>query len=86
MIAGVLLLLLGIYLAAGLLFAVPFIADGVQTIDPAAARGSWGFRLLILPGSVVFWPLLLQRWRTGTSVPPPEVSAHRRAARRPTTA
>ena len=75
-----LLTVLGIYLACGLLFAVPFIIVGVKGIDPAAAHGSWGFQLLIIPGTVVFWPLLLRRWQTGIATPPAEKTAHRRAA------
>ena len=80
MIAAVFLILLGIYLACGLLFAVPFALVGVSRIDPHAARGNWGFRLLILPGTMAFWPLLLRRWRIGVHEPPVEGNAHRRSA------
>ena len=81
MIAATFLILLGIYLACGLLFAVPFALFGVKKIDPHAAHGSWGFHLLILPGALAFWPLLLRRWRKGISVPPEKSNAHRVAAR-----
>ena len=81
MIAEIFLITLGIYLACGLLFAVPFALFGVKKIDPHAAQGSWGFRLLILPGTLAFWPLLLRRWMKGISVPPEESNAHRIAAR-----
>ena len=81
MFAGIFLILLGTYLACGLLFAVPFILFGVQKIDPQAARGSWGFRLLIFPGAAAFWPLLLGRWFRGVRNPPEEFNAHRRLAR-----
>ena len=74
-----LLTLLGIYLTCGLLFAVPFVLVGVNKIDPSAAHGSWGFRLLIIPGTLAFWPLLWRRWYKGISFPPPEDNAHRRA-------
>ena len=49
---------LGVYLVIGLLLAVPFVQAGVKRIDPHATRGSWGFRLLILPGTMFLWPLL----------------------------
>ena len=49
------------YLAAGLLFAVPFVARWAGRLDPAARNGSLGFRLLILPGSALLWPWLLAR-------------------------
>jgi hypothetical protein len=75
----ILLATLGIYLALGLVFAVPFAILGARKIDPSAAAATWGFKLLIIPGSAVFWPLLLRRWLT-KSPPPTECSAHRKAA------
>jgi len=74
----VLLGVLGIYLALGLVFAIPFAFFGAKRIDPSAAEGTWGFKLLIIPASTVFWPLLLVRWLKGKH--PTECSAHRRAA------
>ena len=82
MIAAVFLILLGAYLACGLVFAIPFALVGVKKIDPHAAHGSWGFRLLVIPGTMAFWPLLLRRWATGAKEPPEECNAHRRAARK----
>jgi hypothetical protein len=52
MIAAIFLLLLAIYLVCGLLFAIPFALMGVKKIDPHAANGTWGFRLLIIPGVI----------------------------------
>ncbi len=82
MIASALLVLLGAYLACGLVFAVPFALIGVKKIDSHAAHGSWGFRLLVIPGAMAFWPLLLGRWVTGVKEPPEECTAHRRASRK----
>src|SRR5438034_7440019 len=82
MIVAVFLILLGAYLACGLVFAIPLALVGVKKIDPHAAHGSWGFRLLIIPGTMAFWPLLLRRWATGAKEPPEECNAHRRAARK----
>jgi len=81
MIAAIFLILLGIYLACGLVFAVPFALFGAEKIDPHAAHGSWGFRLLIIPGIMAFWPLLLRRWMKGIHEPPEESNAHRRAVK-----
>jgi len=81
MIAATLLIILGIYLFCGLVFAVPFVLVGARRIDPHALHGSWGFRLLIFPGAAALWPLLLRRWVTGVKVPPEECNAHRHAAR-----
>ena len=82
MIAAAFLILLGIYLLCGLFFAIPFAFFGVGKIDPHAAHGSWGFRLLIIPGATLLWPILLRRWTSGASIPPEECNAHRRAARK----
>jgi len=62
LLAQWLVMLVGIYAVIGLLFAIAFIAKGVARVDPVAAGAGWGFRLLILPGSVALWPLLLRRW------------------------
>ena len=80
MIASAFLITLGIYLICGCLFAIPFAWAGVKRMDPHAAHGSWGFRLLIIPGTLAFWPLLLRRWLKGIHEPPEETNAHRRAA------
>jgi hypothetical protein len=80
MIAAIVLILLGSYLACGFVIAVPFVLLGVKRIDPHAVHGSWGFRLLILPGTMAFWPLLLGRWLKGVHEPPEECNAHRRSA------
>jgi hypothetical protein len=72
---------LGVYAGLGLLFAVPFALRGVERIDPAAKGASWGFRLIVVPGAVALWPLLLGRWLRGAP-PPVEKNAHRVAAGR----
>ena len=70
----------GLYAGLGLVFAIPFVVRGVGRIDPIARNGSWGFRLVIVPGVVAFWPLLGWRWMRGAP-PPAERNAHRDAAR-----
>ena len=82
MIAQALLVVAATYLLCGLVFAIPFVLIGVGTIDPHAARGSWGFRLLIIPGTMFFWPLLAHRWMKGIHEPPEERNPHRCAARK----
>ena len=77
-----LLLALMLYLGIGLLFAIPFCMRGVRSVDPDAAEGSLGFRLLILPGTVALWPLLAMRFSDGPDGLPAERSPHRDAARR----
>ena len=78
-IVGGALALVGAYLAAGVLFAVPFVLRWVRRIDPDAEGGSRGFRALIFPGAVALWPVLLWRVRQGSGALPVERSAHRDA-------
>jgi len=78
-IVNLMVLAATLYLALGLLFALPFLWRGLPKIDPAAVGTSWRFRLLILPGVVTLWPLMAVRWLRG-STPPYERSAHRDAA------
>ena len=78
--AAIALVFFGAYLACGFLFALPFAFLGVGKIDPHASHGSWGFRLLIIPGATAFWPLLLKRWLSGVRQPPEERTAHRPGA------
>ncbi|MDA7494457.1 hypothetical protein N8467_00155 [bacterium] len=54
-----------LYLLVGLLFAIWFALRGAAKLDPAAANGSWGFRLLLVPQTIVIWPLALIRLAGG---------------------
>jgi len=58
----VILITVAVYLFAGLVFAIPFILKGVTKIDEGAHGSKWGFRIIIIPGTIVFWPFLLKRW------------------------
>ena len=50
------------YLLMGTLFSAIFVARLVARIDESTAASSWTFRLIILPGCIVFWPLLLKKY------------------------
>lgn len=78
-IVPLLLAALGAYLGLGLLVAVPFVLFGAGRVDPAAVQGTWGFKVLIIPGATIFWPVLLKRWMKREG-PPQERSAHREGA------
>ena len=80
MLAELLVYILAAYASAGMLFALAFVSIGVQRIDSQAKGSGLGFRLLIFPGSVAFWPLLGYRWYRGGSDPEAEQNPHRRAA------
>jgi hypothetical protein len=60
-VATITIWLFAVYLALGLAFAVPFVARWAGRLDLAARRGTWGFRLLIVPGAVLLWPVLAAR-------------------------
>jgi hypothetical protein len=55
------------YAAAGVVFAMAFLALGVARVDAQAKGAGLGFRLLILPGVAALWPVLLKRWMEGRS-------------------
>ena len=56
-----------LYGVLGVAFALPFVWRGASRIDPAAARGTLPFRILIVPGVVALWPILLRRWWRASS-------------------
>ena len=51
-----------IYLAIGALVALPFLTIGIGRVDQSARGAPWTFRILVLPGVVAMWPLVIQRW------------------------
>lgn len=61
-VARTIALALELYLAVGLVLAVPFVARGLERLDPAARGGTLGFRLVVLPGCAALWPWVLARW------------------------
>lgn len=61
-IAEFIILLVEWYLYAGIAVALAFVIYGVDKIDEAA-HGSFLFRVLIVPGLVGLWPLVLVMWR-----------------------
>jgi hypothetical protein len=62
MILSIILLPALCYLLAGILFVIPFLLKGVQVIDEGAHGSSIGFYLIIIPGVILFWPVLLSKW------------------------
>lgn len=49
------------YLIVGVAFALLFIIRWVTRLDEASTESGWSFRLMIFPGCVVFWPILLKK-------------------------
>ncbi|MEM9706095.1 MAG: hypothetical protein AAF850_08460 [Pseudomonadota bacterium] len=52
---------MGVYFGVGALFAVIFVALFVGRLDRSATGGKFLFRLIILPGVVTLWPIILVR-------------------------
>ncbi|MBA4054892.1 MAG: hypothetical protein C0490_09285 [Marivirga sp.] len=51
-----------IYFVTGILFAVVFVTKLIHVVDESSAGSPWSFRLIIFPGCVVFWPVLLRKY------------------------
>ena len=51
-----------VYLLTGMLFAVVFLVKLIHTLDDAVSLSPWTFRLIIFPGCVVMWPVLLRKY------------------------
>ena len=61
-IINIIFICIGIYLFCGLVFSIIFISKGLQVLDEGAHGAGIGFKLIIIPGCMVFWPLLLKKW------------------------
>ena len=58
----ILIYVVGMYLAVGVLFALVFVVALIEKVDPGAVGSPWTFRVIIFPGCVVFWPVLLRKY------------------------
>lgn len=54
-----LLILALVYVVMGLLFSVYFYTKGAARIDEGTEGTPWHFKLIIFPGVVLFWSVLL---------------------------
>ena len=60
--AEILLIIVAIYLVLGVLFVFPFLMKGLNTVDEGANGSTIAFKINIIPGVIVFWPVLLSKW------------------------
>jgi hypothetical protein len=49
-----------VYLAVGLLTAIAFVTSGVTRVQSAPL--TIGARILLIPGAIALWPLIMSRW------------------------
>lgn len=57
---------LGIYFVIGLLFGIYFFIKGAFQLDELIKESKWTVRLLLLPGAIGLWPMLLIKIITKT--------------------
>jgi hypothetical protein len=60
--AAALFFALALYIAAGIAVGLAFVLFGVTRALSHPTPVSAGARILLLPGSVLLWPLVLRRW------------------------
>jgi hypothetical protein len=62
---------LGIYLAAGLLVAIIYGFFAARAVDHGAEGAGLGFRLIIMPGVALLWPIMVLRLISGQRINAP---------------
>jgi hypothetical protein len=50
------------YLLAGLLFSIAFFYKGAAALDAGVKDAPISFRLVLIPGATLLWPVLLIKW------------------------
>ena len=64
LIANIFVYAFYLYLLLGLAFGFWFAFRGVHRVDAGMKDANWKLRLLLLPGSMALWPVLLGKyWR-----------------------
>ena len=67
----IILIAAGLYLALGLVSTAVVHVTGLRRIDAAVNGAGWLFRLLITPGLIALWPVLLSKqWRAAQGEDP----------------
>ncbi|MEY4119056.1 MAG: hypothetical protein RLZZ116_2384 [Planctomycetota bacterium] len=69
-----------IYALSGVVFALAFAWRGAGAVDAVARHSTIGFRIIVVPGAALLWPLLAVRWwraARGGSPANPEVPGDR---------
>lgn len=61
-IVQILVWILYAYLLIGLIVGSWVVFAGITRIDPNMKESSWRTRLILLPGTVALWPVLLRKY------------------------
>lgn len=62
MVVSIMLYLAAAYLVAGILFTIPFQLKGMTKVDEGVHGASIAFRIIIIPGCILLWPVLWRKW------------------------
>lgn len=63
------LILAGLYVLVGLGFAIFWTIKGLEKVNETAGGSTKGFKAIIFPGLVAFWPWILRKWIQGKRIP-----------------
>ncbi|CAN5727043.1 hypothetical protein BH10BAC3_BH10BAC3_05440 [soil metagenome] len=61
-IVNIFLSAVAVYVLIGVVFTVLFIFRGLQKVDEGTHGSTLGFKLIIIPGCIALWPVLLRKW------------------------
>jgi hypothetical protein len=53
---------LALYVLAGIVTALAFVAFGMSRVLPFGTPVTFGARVLLVPGAAILWPYVLWRW------------------------
>lgn len=60
-VINIFLITLSIYFGVGVIFGVYFLIKGAIKIDPLLGHSKWSVRLLLFPGTIAMWPILVSK-------------------------
>lgn len=59
-----------VYLSLGAMFSIPFLVTWIHRLHEATHESGLAFKLMILPGCIIFWPVLLKKyWKSNSAKP-----------------
>jgi flagellar basal body-associated protein FliL len=61
-VVNIILVIATVYLLCGVVFTAVFLFRGLQKMDEGTHGATVGFKIIIIPGCIVLWPVLLRKW------------------------
>jgi hypothetical protein len=59
LVVTIILNIMAVYLILGIIFSIYFLLKGMIKLDDGTMNSPWHFKLIIWPGVVLFWSVLL---------------------------